>query len=199
MTTLEQMTADLAEQERWALFHEYAAAARRIEGQHLHHLMSLGAPRGFWDNCGAPGVGSIRALGEGRFEFAENGRSAVLLPVYDSETPAWAPLERRFDGLIDLLAFDPKQPDCWWLRRGQAVLLGSIYVGLVLEEGCALPIYSNPMSWLRADGEGVVILDWGMAPALLCDIGEFLVEDVETGNRIEATLKPEIWVMEAAA
>jgi len=33
----------------------------------------------------------------------------------------------------------------------------------------------------------------------LCDIGEFLVEDVETGNRIEATLKPEIWVMEAAA
>ncbi len=199
MTTLEQMTAELAEQERWALFREYAAAVRRIEGQHLDRLMSLGAPWSFWDNCGAPGVGSIRPRGENYFKFADNGRSVVVLPIYDSETPAWAPLERRFEGLLDLLAFDPKQPDCWWLRRGQALLLGSIYVGLVLEESCTLPIYSNPLSWLRAEGEGLMILDWEMAPALLCDVGEFLVEDVETGNRIEAALRPEIWVMEAAA
>ena len=199
MTALKHMTADLAEQERWVLFSEYATTVRRIEGRHLLDLMSLGAPWGFWDNCGAPGVASIRALGEGRFDLSENGCSVVILPVYDSETPAWAPLERRFDGLLDLLAFEPTRPDCWWLRRGQAVLLGSIYLPLVLDEGCALPLYSNPLNWLRADGEGVVVLDWEMAPALLCDVGEFLVEDVATGNRIEAALRPEIWVMENAA
>ena len=122
-----------------------------------------------------------------------------MLPVYDADTPAWAPLEHRFDGLLDLFAFDPTRPDCWWLRRGQAPLLGSIYLDLALQVGCALPIYSNPLSWLRAEGEGLMILDWEMAPALLCDVGEFLVEDVETGNRIEAALRPKIWVMEAAA
>ena len=199
MTTLKRMCAELAEEERWALFGEYAAAVRRIDGRHLDRLISLGAPWGFWDNCGAPGVASIRTLGEGRFEFAENGRSAAVLPVYDSETPAWAPLEQRFEGLLDLLAFDPGEPDRWWLRRGQAVLLGSIYLPLVLEEGCALPIYSNPMSWLQADGEGLMILDWKMAPALLLDVGEFLVQDVVTGDRIEATMAPAVWVKESAA
>ena len=196
--TLKNAAAELAEEERWALFREYAATVRRIEGRHLDHLISLGAPRGFWDNTGAPGVGSIRPLREGRFEFAENGRSVAVLPVYDSETPAWAPLEHRFDGLLDLLAFDPTRPDCWWLRRGQALLLGSIYVGLALEAGCALPVYSSPMSWLRANAEGLVVLDWKAAPDLLLG-ADLIAEDVDLGNRIEAALKPEIWVMGAAA
>ncbi len=198
LVTLKETAAELAEEERWALFREYAATVRRIEGRHLDHLMSLGAPRDFWDNTGAPGVGSIRPLQDGSFEFAGNGRSVAVLPVYDSETPAWAPLEHRFEGLLDLLAFDPTQPDRWWLRHGQALLLGSIYVGLVLEAGCALPVYSNPMSWLRANAEGVVILDWNAAPALLLDAGEFLAENLELGNRLEVALAPTILVMEAA-
>ena len=198
LVTLKATAAELAEEERWALFREYAATVRRIEGRHLDHLMSLGAPRDFWDNTGAPGVGSIRPLQDGSFEFAENGRSVAVLPVYDSETPAWAPLEHRFDGLLDLLAFDPTRPDCWWLRRGQALLLGSIYVDLAIEAGCALPVYANPMSWLRANAEGVVILDWNAAPALLLDAGEFLAENLELGNRLEVALAPTILVMEAA-
>ena len=120
------------------------------------------------------------------------------MPVYDSETPAWAPLEHRFDGLLDLLAIDPTRPDCWWLRRGQALLLGSIYVDLAIEAGCALPVYANPMSWLRANAEGVVILDWNAAPALLLDAGEFLAENLELGHRLEVALAPTILVMEAA-
>ena len=199
MTALKHMMAELAEQERWALFREYATAVRRIEGQHLDRLMSLEAPWGFWDNCGAPGVASISPLPDGSFDFADKGDSAVILPVYDSETPAWAPLEQRLDGLFDILAFNPAQPDCWWLRRGQTMLLGSIYIALALREGCALPLYSNPMRWLQADGEGVVILDWGMAPALLCDVDQFLVEDVEIGDQLEAALRPDIWIMETAA
>ncbi len=195
---LKATAAELAEEERWVLFREYAATVQRIEGRHLDHLISLGAPWAFWDNTGAPGVGSIRPLQGGRFEFAEPGRTVAVLPVYDSETPAWAPLEHRFDGLLDLLAFDPAQPDCWWLRRGRALLLGSIYVGLSIEDGCALPVYSNPLSWTKANAEGLVILNWETVPDLLLDVGEFLAEDVELGNRLEATLAPSILVMEAA-
>ena len=199
MTTLEQMAAELAEQDRWALFREYAETVRRVEGQHLYSLMSLGAPRDFWINCGAPAPAPIRPLPEGRFEFTDGGDAAVILPVYDSQTPAWAPLEQRFEGLLDLLAFDPGDPDRWWLRRGQAVLLGSIYVSLALEARCALPVYSNAPNWLQADGEGVMVLDWAMAPALLCDVEEFLAENVDLGTRLETALRPEIWVMEAVA
>lgn len=198
LVTLKATAAELAEEERWALFREYAATVRRIEGRHLDHLMSLGAPRDFWDNTGTPGVGSIRPLQDGSFEFAETGRSVTVLPVYDSETPAWAPLEHRFEGLLDLLAFDPTRPDCWWLRRGRALLLGSIYVGLALEAGCALPVYSNPMSWIKANAEGLVVLDWEAASDLLLDVGEFVAEDVDLGERIEAALAPSILVMEAA-
>ncbi len=196
---LKATAAELAEEERWTLFREYAHTARRIEGRHLDHIMSLGAPWAFWDNTGAPGVGSITPLQDGRFEFTENGRSVAVLPVYDSATPAWSPLEHRFDGLLDLIAFDPARPDCWWLRRGQALLLGSIYVGLAIEADLALPIFANPMSWMKANAEGVVVLDWKVAPSLLLDAGEFLAEDVELGNRLDTALKPEIWVMGAAA
>ncbi len=198
LETLKATSAELAEEERGALFREYATTARRIEGRHLDHLMSLGAPWAFWDNTGAPGVSSIKPLQDGRFQFAENGVSAVILPIYDSETPTWAPLGHRFDGLIDLVAFDPTRPDCWWLRRGQALLLGSIYVGLVLEERCALPVYSNPMSWLRANAEGLVVLDWKAAPALLLDVGEFHAETVDLGECLEGALAPSILIMEAA-
>ncbi len=196
--TLETLAAERAEEERWTLFREYAATVRRIEGRHLDHLISLGAPWGFWDNTGPPGVGSIRPLQGGCFEFAENGRSVAVLPVYDSETPVWAPLEHRFEGLLDLLAFDPARPDCWWLRRGQALLLGSIYVGLAIEADCALPVYATPWSWMKANAEGLVVLDWEAVSALLRHAGEFLAEDVELGNRLEAALAPSILVMEAA-
>ena len=197
LDTLKAIAAELAEEERWALFREYAATVRRIEGRHLSHFMSLGAPQGFWNNTGAPGVGSIRRLQDGCFEFAENGRSVAVLPVYDSATPAWSPLEHRFDGLLDLLAFDPTQPERWWLRRGQALLLGSIYVGLALEADSALPIYANPMSWIKANAEGVVVLDWEAAPSLLLDASEFLAEDVALGDRLQAALAPSIMVMDA--
>ena len=198
LETLKATSAELAEEERGALFREYATTVRRIEGRHLDHLMSLGAPWAFWDNTGAPGVGSIKPLQDGRFQFAENGVSAVILPIYDSETPAWAPPEHRFEGLLDLLAFDPTRPDHWWLRRGQTALLGFIYLGLVLEEGCALPVYSNPLSWLRADGAGVVVLDWEWVPDLLLGF-ELIAEDVALGDRLAATLKPGIWIRKAAA
>ncbi len=198
MSTLEQMTAEMAERERWTLFGEYAAAVRRIDGDHLDRLLSLGAPYGFWENCGAPAPASIRRLPEGRFEFVDDGEAAVILPVYDSETPAWAPLEQRFEGLLDLLAFDPTRPARWSLRRGQALLLGSIYVGLVLEEGCALPLYSDPLRWIKADGEGTVVLDWAWAPDLLLGL-DLVADSLALGERLESAMRPEIWLAESAA
>ena len=55
----------------------------------------------------------------------------------------------------------------------------------------------NPLSWLRANAEGLVVLDWETAPPLLLDVGEFLAEDIDLGERLEDALAPSILVMEA--
>ena len=59
-------------------------------------------------------------------------------------------------------------------------------------------MFKNPLTWLRSGGAGIAILDWDWARDLLLD-RELIAEDVDLGNRLEAVLKPDIWVMEAAA
>ncbi len=65
------------------------------------------------------------------------------------------------------------------------------------DEGAPVTVFKTPMSWLKAGGAGICILDWEWARDLLLD-HELVAEDIELGNRLEAALKPEIWVMEAA-
>ena len=42
------------------------------------------------------------------------------------------------------------------------------------------------MSWIKANGQGLVILNWETGPDLLLDVGEFVAEDVALGNRLAA-------------
>ena len=43
-----------------------------------------------------------------------------------------------------------------------------------------------------------MVPDWDWAPDLLLGL-DLIAEDVELGNRLEAALRPEIWVMGVAA
>ena len=61
-----------------------------------------------------------------------------------------------------------------------------------------LPVYRNPVTWLRSGGAGIVVLDWSWARELLLD-HELIAEDIELVTRLEAALKPSIWVTGAAA
>ena len=54
------------------------------------------------------------------------------------------------------------------------------------------------MSWLRAGGGGIAILDWYYARDLLLD-HELIAEDLELGDRLEDALRPDIWIRGAAA
>jgi hypothetical protein len=58
-------------------------------------------------------------------------------------------------------------------------------------------VFRNPLTWLKSGGAGIAILDWKYSRDLLLD-HELIAEDVGLGNRLEAVLKPSIWVMEAA-
>ena len=68
----------------------------------------------------------------------------------------------------------------------------------ILQENTEQFIFRNPLTWLWSGGVGVVVLDWTWARDLLLGF-DVIAEDVELGNRLDAALKPEIWVMETAA
>ena len=155
-------------------------------------------PADFWFGAGMPGLAGIRPTRDGRFEFAEDGLTAVIVPAYDC-IPGMldANPERHVEELRDLVAADLDHPERYWRRRGEALVLGSVYLEIAGQEGEPVPVFSTPMSWLRSGGAGVAVLDWEWVPDLLLG-HELIAEDVALGTRLEAALAPSILVMEAA-
>ncbi len=156
-------------------------------------------PADFLLGVGMPGTADIKVTDDGRFEFTEDGLTALIIPAYDT-IPGMldANPERHVEELRDMVAVDLDYPDRFWRRRGKALVLGNAYLEIAGQEYEPVPIYRNPMTWLRGAGAGVCVLDWDYARDLLLD-HELIAEDVDLGNRLEAILKPEIWVMGDAA
>ena len=59
-------------------------------------------------------------------------------------------------------------------------------------------MFKNPISWLKAGGAGIVVLDWAWTRDLLLD-QELIAEDLDLGDRLEDALKPTSWIRRAAA
>ena len=145
-----------------------------------------------------PGIATVKPIYDGRFEFAEDGLTAVVIPAYDTIPGNLdANAERHVEHLVDLVAVDLDHPDRYWRRLGEALLLGVAYLEIASYEGEPVPVFKTPLSWLQGGG-GVCILDWDWARDLLLDL-ELVAEDVELGERLDAALKPNIWVRRAAA
>ena len=202
--TLEALAEDQYFDDQIALVREHWRSCRRLwlDTEDPLRVARLGPnlPHDFWMTAGLPGLAPVRPVRNGRFEFTEGGRPAVIIPAYDGLPGLLnANAERHVEALVDLVAVDVDHPDRFWRRRGEALVLGSAYLeiagGLEAEP---IPVFKNPLTWLRSAGAGVVVLDWDWVPDLLlgCDL---IAEDVDLGNQLEAALKPEIWVMRAAA
>ena len=200
---LEDAAAERQFNRQLALVREHWTAARHLwlDDPDIPAARKLRAdlPGEFWIGCGMPGLATIRPTRDGRFEFAEDGLTAVIVPAYDTiagnldASPA-----RHVEHLLDLVAVDVDHPDRRWRRRGEALILGAIYLDITGQEGEPIVVFKTPMSWLRSGGAGIVLLDWDWVPDLLLGF-DVIAEDVDLGNRLEAAWKPEIWVMEAAA
>ena len=156
-------------------------------------------PNNFNLGCGMPGLASIQPAAGDRFEFAESGETALIVPCYDT-IPGMldANPERHVEHLRDLVAVELDHPDRFWRRRGDAVVLGNAYLEIAGETCTPVPVFKTPMSWLQAAGAGVCILDWDWARDLLLDHG-LIAEDLELGAALEDALKPDIFVKEIAA
>ena len=153
-----------------------------------------GLPRDFWTGCGMPGISNVKTNRNGRFEFAEDGQPAIILPAYDTiPGHVAASAEGQVEHLRDLVAVDLDQPDRHWRRRGDALILGIAYLEIASQELQPIPVFRNPLTWFRSGGDGIAILDWGWARELLLD-HDLIAEDLALGERLEAALKPDIWI-----
>ena len=61
------------------------------------------------------------------------------------------------------------------------------------QEGNPVPVYHNPIKWFQSGGDGIVVLDWDWARELLTGL-DLVAEDLALGERLEAALKPGIWI-----
>ena len=156
-------------------------------------------PKDFILGAGMPGLASIKPTHDGRFEFTEDGLTALVIPCYDTipgnlDANAAAHVEH----LVDLVAVDLDHPERCWRRRGDAVVLGNAYLEIAGQECQPITVFKTPLSWLRAGGAGICILDWDYARDLLLD-HELIAEDLDLGVALEGALKPTIWIRRAAA
>ncbi len=198
---------DLAAEERFAsqleLVREHWSSVRRLwlsdsDLDPAGHIRSQLPPE-FWLDCGMPGLSNIRLTPDGRFEFVEDGQPAIIVPCYDRLPFILdANPERHVEQIVDLVAVHVDEPDRFWRRRGDALILGAAYLDIAAQEGEPIPVFRNPLTWLRSGGGGVVALDWDWVPDLLLG-HELIAEDLDLGTRLEAALKPEIWVRGVAA
>lgn len=165
---------------------EMHEAVLAVTGRHLAAMERLG--------CTAPAIAAIGAVqapfgvlrcdmrGDQFFEPTSEpyGVDAVIMPVMDEGTT------------IDLIAWRSLRPDAWLRRNGQGWALG---IDLIQEPPLwdgfkEITVYATPLDWLRAGGQGAVILDWP-AVSLIRKLDKFdtiICEDPVVRMRLDSIL-----------
>ncbi len=134
-----------------------------------------------WLALPSPGVGDLRLLGRhgvtrgavhragglavtrtsttGRlWAPSPTGTPAFILPVWNGSAPSiYCGVENPV--LIDMLAWRPADPACWWYRTGEGAVLGLDNLDLAHTEGWPISLHRSPLEWLQADCRGAVLLD----------------------------------------
>jgi hypothetical protein len=112
------------------------------------------------------------------FEHATDtdaGRDAFILPVNGS------------NGIIDLVAFDPEIGlRATWLGQAFAINEESIWEPNL--DGDPLPVWRDPIGWLKAKRQGIVLLRPEQAYSYLDHLFGVIAEDVQHGEELERLL-----------
>jgi hypothetical protein len=143
------------------LLSEFAAYASAVEKIHDKALARRGVLDSWLNAPTAPsryGVAHGQTTEAGDWLPSETGKLFVILPeppLAMIDAPEWPT-----SALIDLIAFRPDNPTCWWSRTGASVLLNGDAVAKADFFDRPLVIHPDPLAWMVSGGEGVVVLDW---------------------------------------
>ena len=105
----------------------------------------------------------------------DDGRDAFILPVEGGT------------GINDLVAFDPEIGLlATWLGRAFAINEASIWEPN--SDGDPLPVWRDPIGWLKAKREGIVLLKPELAYRHLDHLPGVIAEDAQHGEELERLL-----------
>jgi hypothetical protein len=167
-------------------FDAQAAAATRED---LDALAAAGVSRDFlWMGPARFGVAEIEADGDRTYQPIKGGTNTVIVPA-DPLPPLSDPACLDWDP-GDLIAFRLADPSRWWVRTGAAPFLGFSAVEYAEHFRTPLRLWSSPLAWLRAAGDGAVILDPAIDLRLwLGSVGTIHADGIELGEEIERGLR----------
>jgi hypothetical protein len=143
-----------------------------------------------WRGAQRFGVHGIIPSNDGSYEPIDDGQRAVIVPTI----PLLSPVEMEdgddIEDVGDLVAFLPSDPSHWWCRTGSMPILNpaAILGAEIYDE--PLKVWSTPLDWMRASGDGIVILDplahLGM---YLGSVRQLICDTVELGREVDRRLR----------
>jgi hypothetical protein len=123
-----------------------------LRQKHFDRLNALGVSAARIIATGIVGVAQIEVLAGDLWQPCEGGDEYLTVGVSED------------DGIVDILAFRPSDPDVWYLRRGSAWALGHDAImearGAWCDQESAIALTATPLDWLRGDMAGACIIDW---------------------------------------
>lgn len=128
---------------------EFLACRAAFGPRHADALAAAGVPSQIWSVWGLTGAARI-STSRGLFQLDPGGFGAVIVAVRWPD-PFIGPHH------LDLVAFRLSERSKWWLRRGHAVALGTVPDDLWPGDP-PVRFHRSPLAWLRAGGEGVVLI-----------------------------------------
>jgi hypothetical protein len=127
-----------------------------------------------------PRRAAVVYLGNGAFEFA----------VYKADKPCVGalifPVLDHLGDLLDLCAWSPPRPPALWCARGCMLGCETLFRPRLREE---LPLFRNPLGWMRNGCFGAVILDTTKVGSLLRRAAPLQAEDEEHGEELAQLLR----------
>lgn len=124
-------------------------------------------------------AGRVRFLDGNTFEFADEGERALVFRVVECDCE------------VDLVAWSRKRNQlATW--RGKAFALGqeAIWNPATYFMGSALEIHETPINWLKAEREGICIVQPRFAYANLGHVERILCHDEKFARDLERWLQP---------
>jgi len=167
---------------------EFSVTVRAIHQHHLDHITALGVSGAALVAIGLIGVAAIETDRHGLYQPADHGRPALIVAAWD-RPPIRPDGSVAWDAVpVDLVAVRTDDPGRWWLRRGSVCLLGDHMIDYYVLGADPVRVHRDPIAWLRAGGDGVVVLEDDGYDILANLPAGLVAEDVEHGERIKARL-----------
>lgn len=134
------------------LHQEMARASGRISFRQAEIMRGMGLPIASLMADGAIGVVNAEVDSRDFWTPIETGRALVVTPLEEEGQT------------VDLIAFDIKEPDVWFLRTGAGWALGHAAIDAALFGWDAsdqrLELHATPFDWLRAGCSGACVTQW---------------------------------------